>query len=228
MYSLPSSWNKRTNQSRTGPTSPLVISDCKRNGIQALLEPQLRPIAAHRILHNPFNLLSLISTSCARHHKHVRRLFLPIAQPANRPRKLAQAPARTVAILHIDLEVSQNQLVDLANQRHPARVLQFPLELAVQVCSPAICILVRVALEPGVFAGYEQCHATLNVDGAVVEGDAESANVRVTRREEPLAQVRQRAVGAHDVESVLCEVVVHRLVAELLADQEQLRLGVCW
>lgn len=108
--------------------------------------------------------------------------------------------------------------MDLTDQRHPARVLQFPLELVVQVCSPAIVILVRVHLEPSVFAGDEQRHASLHVDGAVIEGDAEPADVRITRRKEPLAQVRQRAVRAHDVEGVFREVVVHRFVAKLFAD----------
>lgn len=99
-------------------------------------------------------------------------------------------------------------------------MLQFPLELVVQVCSPAVVIFVRVELEPGVFAGDEQRHPSLDVDGAVVEGDAEPADVRVTRRVEPLAQVRQGVVGTHDVEGVFREVVVHRFVTELLADQE--------
>lgn len=97
-------------------------------------------------------------------------------------------------------------------------MLQIPLELVVQVCSPAVVVFVRVALEPAVFAGDEECHAALDVDGAVVKGDAEAADVRITRREEPLAQIREGAVGAHDVESVFREVVVHRFVAELLAD----------
>ena len=118
--------------------------------------------------------------------------------------------------------------MDLIDQRHPARVLQFPLELVVQVCFPSIIALVRVELEPGVFAGDEQRHASLHVDGAVIEGDAEPADVRITRREEPLAQVRQRAVGTHDVKGVFREVVVHRFVAELFADQEQLRLAMRW
>jgi len=110
--------------------------------------------------------------------------------------------------------------MNLADQRHPARMLQIPLELVVQVCSPAVIVFVRVALEPAIFAGYEQRHAALDVDGAVVEGDAEAADVRITRREEPLAQVRQSAVDAHDLEGVFREVVVHRFVVELLADQE--------
>jgi hypothetical protein len=108
--------------------------------------------------------------------------------------------------------------MDLADQRHPARVLQIPLELIVQVCSPAVIVFVRVALEPAVFTRDEECHAALDVDGAVIESDAEAPDVRVTRREEPLAQVRQGGVGAHDVESVFSEVVLHGFVAELLAD----------
>lgn len=107
-------------------------------------------------------------------------------------------------------------------------MLQLPLELAVQVRSPAVVIFVRVALEPAVFAGDEQRHAALDVDGAVVEGDAEPADVRITRREEPLAQVRQGAVRAHDVESVFREVVVHCFVMKLLADEEELGLAVGW
>lgn len=116
--------------------------------------------------------------------------------------------------------------MDLADQRHPARVLQIPLELFVQVSPPPVVVFVGVVLEPVVFAGDEQRHAPLDVDGAVVEGDAETADVRITRREEPLAQVRQGAVGAHDVEGVFREVVVHCFVAELLADQEQLRFAM--
>jgi hypothetical protein len=86
----------------------------------------------------------------------------------------------------------------------------------------------RVALEPGIFARDEECHAALDVDGAVVESYAETADVRITRREKPLAQVREGAVGAHHVESVFGEVVVHGFVAELLADCEQLRFAVGW
>jgi hypothetical protein len=47
------------------------------------------------------------------------------------------------------------------------------------------------------------------MSSAVVERDAQAADVRVARREEPLAQVREVVVGAHDVESVFGEVVVH-------------------
>ena len=118
--------------------------------------------------------------------------------------------------------------MDLANQRHPARVLQLPLELGVQVCSPLVQIVARVSLEPAVFARDEQCHASLDFNCSVVERDAEPADVRITRREESLAQVRQGAVGSHDVESVLCEVVVHRFVAKLPRDQEQLGFGMGW
>lgn len=118
--------------------------------------------------------------------------------------------------------------MDLAHQRHPARVLQLPLELAVQVRAPPIVVLVRVAFEPAVLAGDKQCHATLDVDGAVVERDAEAADVRITRREEPLAQVWEGAVRAHDVKGVFGEVVVHCFVAELLADEEQLGLAAGW
>lgn len=118
--------------------------------------------------------------------------------------------------------------MDLANQRHPACVLQFPLELGVKVCSPFVKIVARVSLEPAVFAGDEQCHASLDVNCSVVERDAESADVPITRREESLAQVRQGAVGTHDVESVLCEVVMHGFVAKLPGDQEQLGFGMRW
>jgi hypothetical protein len=108
--------------------------------------------------------------------------------------------------------------MDLADQRHPARVLQIPLELVVQVSPPPVVVFVRVVLEPVVFAGDEQRHAALDVHGAVVEGDAEPADVRITRRVESLAQVWQSIVEAHDVEGVFREVVVHCFVAELFAD----------
>lgn len=107
-------------------------------------------------------------------------------------------------------------------------MLQLPLELAVQVRAPPVIVFVRMALEPAVFARDEQRHAALDVDGAVVEGDAEAADVRITRREEPLAQVRQGAVGAHDVEGVFGEVVVHCFVMQLFADEEELGLAVGW
>ena len=97
-----------------------------------------------------------------------------------------------------------------------------------QVRSPAIRILVRVALEPGFFAGDEQRHAALDVDGAVVEGDAEPADVRVARREEPLARVWQLGVVTHEVEGVVREVVVHCFLAQLFADEEELCLSACW
>lgn len=67
-------------------------------------------------------------------------------------------------------------------------------------------------------------HAALQVAGAVVERDAEAADVLVARREEPLAQEGEAAVQAHDVEGVVGEVVLHCVVAELLVDDEELRL----
>jgi hypothetical protein len=85
---------------------------------------------------------------------------------------------------------------------------------------------VRVVFEPFGSAGDEQCHAALDVERPVVERNAQAADVRVARREEPLAQVRQVVVGAHDVESVFGKVVVHCFVVELLADYEQLGFGV--
>ena len=107
-------------------------------------------------------------------------------------------------------------------------MLQLPLELGVQVSSPLIQIFLGVTLEPVVFASDEQCHASLYVNCSVVEGDAEPADVRITRRKESLAQVRQGTVGAHDVESVLREVVVHCFVAKLPGDQKQLGLAMRW
>jgi len=59
----------------------------------------------------------------------------------------------------------------------------------------------------------------------VVEGEAQLADLRVLRREEPLARVGQLAVGAHEVEGVVREVVVHCFLADLLADEEKLGLG---
>jgi hypothetical protein len=107
-------------------------------------------------------------------------------------------------------------------------VLQFPLKLGVQVCSPSVQIFIGVTLEPAILAGDAQRHATLNIDCSVVEGNAEPANVRITRREESLAQVRQGTVGTHDVESVLCEIVVDCFVAKLSGYQEQLGLAMRW
>lgn len=118
--------------------------------------------------------------------------------------------------------------MDLANEWHPAHVLQFPLELSVQVCSPVVQIAVRVVVEPAFPARDEESHASLDVERTVVEGYAQPADVGVSRREEPLAQIRQGAVGAHEVEGVSSEVVVHCFVVELFAYQEQLRLGVGW
>lgn len=56
----------------------------------------------------------------------------------------------------------------------------------------------------------------------MVEGDAQPANVRIAWWEEPLAQIRQGAIGAHEVKGVFREVVVYSFVAELRADQKQL------
>jgi hypothetical protein len=107
-------------------------------------------------------------------------------------------------------------------------VLQLPLELLVQVGAPVVQIAVWVVLDPFRSACDEESHAALDVERAVVQRNAQVANVRVTRREEPLAQVREVVVGAHDVESVFREVVVHCFVVQLLADQEQLGFGVGW
>jgi hypothetical protein len=136
-------------------------------------------------------------------------MTLPVSQPTNRPSQLARAPARAKAVLHVDFQVSQSELVDLADQRHPAHVLQLPLELPVQVGAPVVQVAMRVVFEPFRSASDEEGHAALDVERAVVERDAQAADVRVARREEPLAQVREVVVGAHDVESVFGEVVVH-------------------
>jgi len=180
-----------------------------------------------RILHNRPNLLPLRRGPRARHNQHLRTDTLPITQPPNRPSPLIETPARTKAVLHIDLEVLQHELVDLAHQRHPAHVLQLPLELVVQVGAPAVEVAGRVPLEPGVLARDEQRHAPLDVDRAVVEGEAQLADVRVLRRGEPLARVGQLGVAAHQMERVVREIVVQRFLAELLADEEELGLGAC-
>lgn len=112
--------------------------------------------------------------------------------------------------------------MDLIDERHPAQVVQVPLELVVQVCAPLVQVVLRVSLKPLVFAGDEERHAALDVGGAVVEGDAQAPDVGVARRAEPLAQVWEGAVAAHHVEGVLSEVVVHCFVAELLGDQKEL------
>lgn len=62
----------------------------------------------------------------------------------------------------------------------------------------------------------------MDVECPMVEGDAQPADVCVTRWEEPLAQIRQSAVGAHEVEGVFREVVVYSFVPQLRADQEEL------
>ena len=118
--------------------------------------------------------------------------------------------------------------MDLADKRHPAHMLQLPFELLVKVCAPAVKVGSRVSLEPVIFVRDEQRHASLDVDRSVVEGEAQLADVRVLWREEPLAQVRQGAVGAHDVEGVFGEVVVHCFVMQLFADEEELGLAVGW
>lgn len=118
--------------------------------------------------------------------------------------------------------------MDLADQRHPAHVLQLPLELLVQVGAPAVEVRGRVSREPVVFARDEQRHAPLDVGRAVVEGEAQAADVRVLRREEPLARVGQLGVGAHEVEGVVREVVVHCFLTQLFANQEDLGLRACW
>lgn len=62
----------------------------------------------------------------------------------------------------------------------------------------------------------------------MVEGEAQLADVRVLRREEPLARVWQLGVVAHEVEGVVREVVVHCFLAKLFADEEELCLSACW
>ena len=122
----------------------------------------------------------------------------------------------------------EHQLVDLADKRHPAHVLQLPFEFLVQVCSPAVEVSSRVSLEPVIFVRDEQRHASLDVDRSVVEGEAQLTDVRVLRREEPLARVWQLGVVTHEVEGVVREVVVHRFLAQLFADEEELCLSACW
>lgn len=92
---------------------------------------------------------------------------------------------------------------------------------------PSVEIRRRVTIEPILFRGDELDHTLLHVTCPVVEGDAQATYVRVARREEPLAQIRQGTVCAHDVEGIAGQEVLHRLVAKLLADLEQLCLGPC-
>jgi hypothetical protein len=73
----------------------------------------------------------------------------------------------------------------------------------VQVRAPAVEVGNRVPLKPVVFARDEQRHTSLDVDRSVVEGEAQLADVRVLRREEPLARVWQLGVVAHEMESVV-------------------------
>ena len=84
-----------------------------------------------------------------------------------------------------------------------------------------------MTLEPVVFAQDEQRHASLDVDRSVVEGEAQLAYMRVLWWEEPLARVWQLGIIAHEVESVVREVVVHCFLAHLLADEEELCLRAC-
>ena len=155
-----------------------------------------------RVLHNRPDLLPLHWGSRTRHNKHLWT-NLPITQPTNRPGLLVETATRTEAVLHIDLEVLEHQLMDLDDQRHPAHVLQLPFEFCVQVRAPAVEVGGRVPLEPVVFARDEQRHASLNVDRSVIEGEAQLADVCILRREEPLARVWQLGVVAHEVESVV-------------------------
>ena len=180
-----------------------------------------------RILHNRLDLLPLPCIPRARHNKHLRTDAVPITQPTDRPGQLTDTATRTEAVLHIHFEVLEHQLVDLANQRHPTHVLQLPFELFVHVCPPAVEVGGRVSLEPVFFARDEQCHASLDVDRSVIEGEAQLADVGVLRREEPLARVWQAGVVAHEVKGVVREVVVHRFLAHLLADEEELCLRGC-
>lgn len=196
--------------------------------IETLLEPKLRLTVPAWVLYNRPNLLSLFRRACTNNNKDLRRFARPVAQPPHRPTQLTLASARAVAVLHVDFEVVQHELVNLIDERHPAQVVEVPLELVVQVFAPLVEVVLRVSLKPLVFAGDEERHAALDVGGAVVEGDAQTPDVGVARRAEPLAQVWEGAVAAHHVEGVLGEVVVHCFVAELLGDQEELCFGARW
>lgn len=200
----------------------------QRDMIETLLEPKPRLAIPARVLHNRPNLLSFLRRACTNNNKNLWRFARPVAQPPHRPTQLTLAPARAVAVLHVDFEVVQHELVDLIDERHPAQVVQVPLELVVQVFAPLVEVVLRVPLQPLVFAGDEERHAAPDVGGAVVERDAQAPDVGVARRAEPLAQVWEGAVAAHHVEGVLCEVVVHGLVAELLGDQKELYFGARW
>lgn len=103
--------------------------------------------------------------------------------------------------------------MDLADQRHPAGVLQVPFKLSVDMRSPRSQVSVRIVFEPLVFAGNEEGHATLAIECPMVESDAQTTDVCVPRWEEPLAQIWKGAVGAHEVEGVFGEVVVDPFIA---------------
>jgi hypothetical protein len=150
---------------------------------------------AIRVLHNRPDLLPLPWVPRTRHDKYLWT-NLPITQPTNCPGPLVEATTRTEAVLHIDFEMLEHQLVDLDDQRHP-------FEFCVQVRAPAVEVGGRVPLEPVVFARDEQRHASLNVDRSVVEGEAQLADMRVLRREEPLARVWQLRFVAHEMKSVV-------------------------